>query len=192
MWVDSAHNMGWIALKTSHVPITRTHARPGVCGCRGGLRRGTRSIVPPILEHATPCTHVGARNPLYRPCWCTQPRCLRMQGEVCDGGPWNRTCLHGHEGPMCGICDMGTDVMAPTHYRDKFGACVPCGETVFSWLAFLTMCGTIALLWFCIQKCGWRPCRACCKCGCRPCRACCRKSCRGPPKRQFQGVYDQV
>ena len=46
---------------------------------------------------------------------------------------------------MCGVCDMGDDVMTPTHYRDKSGACVECGNTAFSWGAIAT--GKLAHNW---------------------------------------------
>lgn len=72
--------------------------------------------------------------------------CTHMIGATCPAGDWgNIQCLHGHEGPMCGVCDMGPDIMAPTHYRDAEGACVVCQDSQFSYI----MLGT-AIFVFCV------------------------------------------
>lgn len=63
-------------------------------------------------------------------------KCRAMYGETCPGGGWNTTCKHGYSGPMCGICDMGKNVMAPTHYRDHKDRCVLCGDPTFAWVGF--------------------------------------------------------
>ena len=77
--------------------------------------------------------------------------CRVMQGDTCPGGPWNFTCAFNHEGPLCGICDMGPDVMAPTHYRDKLAlehrACGYCAGADD---------GT-ALLWHFVHSCAMLP-----------------------------------
>lgn len=73
--------------------------------------------------------------------------------------------------------------MAPTHYRDKTGACVACGDTTFSWAAFITFCIISAVTVSTVAKYGCGPCvgaAGCCfACLCAPLVRCCRsRRCR--------------
>lgn len=52
---------------------------------------------------------------------------------------------------MCGICDMGTHVMTPTHYRDKKGGCKECGSTAVNWLAFLGLFAAVVILFLILK-----------------------------------------
>ena len=49
------------------------------------------------------------------------------------------------------------DVMAPTHYRDKSGACVPCEDTTFTWTAFWAMCLLTIVIVVFLNKYGCAP-----------------------------------
>ena len=87
--------------------------------------------------------------------------CRQMQGTVCPGGGWNATCKYGHQGALCGVCVMGPDVMSPTHYRNKDGACVECGDTTFSWAAAGLFFLGILIVALVIKKYGLAPCHCC-------------------------------
>lgn len=119
----------------------------------------------------------------------TEP-CRAMQGATCPGGPWNTTCDFGYQGPMCGVCDMGPDVMAPTHYRDKSGACVKCGDTKVAWGGFVGLCVGVALLALLLKRYGCRP---CCVVATRCCPTRCTKLCaRCDPRKKAAEKNDAV